>query len=385
MFSLLLAIIYLAFISLGLPDSLLGSAWPVMRLELNADLSLAGIITMLISGNTIISSLLSDRMTKKFGANVVTAVSAGLSAVALFGFSVSNSVISLCLWSIPFGLGAGAIDAALNNYVAVHYTSRHMSWLHCFWGLGASISPYIMSYCLSLGNWRNGYLSVSVIQIVLAVFLFATLPLWKNAKSSTDFIDTEERHSVGVIGALKIKGVPHILIAFFCYCAFEATAFIWTSTYLVEYRGMDENIAAGFASLFYIGLTVGRFLCGFISDRIGDKNLIRYGSLVSICALIPVMLPWKTVALVGIVILGLGCAPIYPSIIHATPYNFGKENSQAIVGIQMASAYVGSTFIPPIFGLIADHISAGWYPYFILFFAVWMFASTERLNKILNK
>jgi len=384
MISLLLPIIYLSFVSLGLPDSLLGSAWPVMRAEFHSPLSMAGIISMIICGGTIVSSLNSDRLTRKLGTGLVTSCSVALTCIALFGFSISNSVIMLCLWSIPYGLGAGAVDAALNNYVALHYSARHMSWLHAFWGVGASIGPYIMSACLADGNrWRGGYSSVSLIQLVLTFLLFATLPIWKRKTSASSAEETIQAVPLGVSGALKIRGVPYMLTAFFANCAVEATAGLWASSYLVEYHAMATESAARFASLFCLGMTAGRFLNGFIADRVGDRRLIRIGTLVMISGMCMMMIPVSEIfALTGLIIIGVGCAPVYPSIIHATPDNFGRENSQAIVGIQMASAYVGSTFIPPLFGLIANHIHIALYPYFLAVFAVLMLCMTEQLNKV---
>ena len=384
---LLLPIIYIAFISLGLPDSLLGSAWPVMYRQFGVPLSYAGIITMIIAGGTIVSSLMSDRLTKRFGAGWITAVSVMMTAVALFGFSVSGSMISLCLWAIPYGLGAGAVDAALNNYVALHYAARHMSWLHCFWGVGAAVSPYIMSYCLKRGyRWHYGYRSVAIIQIVLTVMFFMSLPLWKR-KSPDDNNSDSPVKALPLLQALKIPGVSFVLITFFSYCALETTAGLWASSYLVKSRGIEAGTAASFASLFYLGITFGRFLCGFVSEKIGDKRLIRYGILLAATGIVLIGLPVKasTLALIGLVLTGLGCAPVYPSIIHATPSNFGKENSQAIIGIQMASAYVGSTFMPPLFGVIADHISIGVYPFYLLFFAVLMLVMSECLSKLIVK
>lgn len=382
MFSLLIVIIYIAFISLGLPDSITGSAWPVMHGELGVPLSYVGIVTMIIAGCTIISGLTSDWLTRKLGAGLVTAISVAMTAVALFGFSVTESFLPLCFWAIPYGLGAGAVDAALNNYVALHYASRHMSWLHCFWGVGAATGPYIMSYALTSGaGWNNGYRIISVIQIVLTAVLFASLPMWK--KRTDEAENGEEVKSKGIVGSLKIKGVPLVLVMFFGYCALEATAGIWASSYLVEYKGTDAETAASFASLFYIGITVGRFVCGFVADKIGDRNLIRIGLAVIVAGLVMIMLPVEIngVALVGLVVVGIGCAPIYPSVIHATPANFGKENSQAIIGIQMASAYVGTTFMPPLFGIIAENINIGLYPFYMAVFAVLMVVCSEWLNK----
>ena len=384
MLSLLLAIIYIAFISLGLPDSLLGSAWPTLHAELGVPLSFAGVITMIISGGTIVSSLLSDKLTRKFGTGVVTAASVLLTAVALFGFSISSEVWMLCLWAIPYGLGAGAIDAALNNYVAIHYAARHMSWLHCMWGVGTTISPYIMSAALSGGHgWQSGYRAVSVIQFVLTAFLFFSLPLWKKQQTAETSDAKEKPRAKNV---LAIRGVVAVLICFFGYCALESTAGLWASSYLVLARGIDETTAARFASLFYIGITLGRFLCGFVADRFGDRTLIRVGLAVILVGILCVGLPLgsSALALAGLIVIGLGCAPIYPSIIHSTPHNFGEENSQAIVGIQMASAYVGSTFMPPLFGALTEVLPIGIYPLYLAVFAILMIAMSERLNRFVT-
>lgn len=384
MYLLLLSIIYIAFISLGLPDSLLGSAWPVMRLEFGAAIDFAGVISMIIAGSTIASSLLSDRLTRKLGTGLLTAVSVALTAVALLGFSMSTAIWQICLWAIPYGLGAGAIDAGLNNYVALHYSSRHMSWLHCFWGVGASVSPYIMGFFLANGgNWRGGYRSISIIQFVLTAGLFLTLSLWR-INAQKDAQEAEEAPPVGIVKAVRIPGVFYILLAFFGYCACETTAGLWASSYLVEARGVEAETAASFASLFYLGITLGRFLNGFVADRFGDKRMIRVGACVILLGTVLIVLPLSTslLALAGLIIVGLGCAPVYPSIIHATPSNFGKENSQAIIGIQMASAYAGSTFMPPVFGLIARHISMHLFPVFLAVFTLLLIVMTERLNRL---
>ena len=375
MFSLLLAIIYIAFISLGLPDSLLGAAWPVMRLQFGAPLSQAGMISMIIAGGTIVSSLLSDRLTRRLGTGLVTALSVAMTAAALFGFSISNSVTALCLWGIPYGLGAGAVDAALNNYVALHYSSRHMSWLHCFWGVGASISPYIMAAWLARGdNWQGGYRTVSLLQVALTAVLFMSLPMWK-------------KRDDGEPGAMRIPGVPAILLAFLSYCAAETTAGLWASSYLVEARGVDAGTAARFASLFYLGITFGRFLNGFVADRMGDRRMIRVGVGVMLAGMALVVLPVGSTlpALAGLIVFGLGCAPVYPSIIHATPDNFGAQNSQAIIGIQMAAAYTGSTFMPPLFGVIAGAATIRLFPGYLAFFAVMLLVMTERVNGITKR
>ena len=387
MYSLLLAIIYIAFISLGLPDSLIGAAWPVMYRELNVPISYAGIITMIIAGGTIISSLMSDRMTRKIGVGFLTSISVLMTAIALFGFSISNSFYMLCLFAIPYGIGAGGVDAALNNYVALYYKSRHMSWLHCFWGVGAMVSPYIMSYYLINGlAYNNGYRFVSFIQIGLVAILFISLPLWRKRKSISENNDANSKH-LTLKESINIKGVKLILITFFAYCALESTTGLWASSYLVEHHNISEETSAKYASLFFFGITLGRFICGFISEIVGDKKLIRYGILICISGVICLGLPINNsiLPLIGLIIIGFGCAPIYPSIIHATPTNFGRANSQAIIGLQMACAYTGSTFMPPLFGLIIGKLNISLYPLFLLCFAILMLLMSEKLNKMFLK
>lgn len=384
MYSLLLALIYLAFISLGLPDSLLGAGWPTMYGELGVPVSYMGIVSMVISGGTIVSSLMSDRLTRKFGARVVTVVSVFLTAGALFGFSFSDRFWMLILFSVPYGLGAGAIDAALNNYIALHYSARHMSWLHCFWGVGAIVSPFIMSYALTSSTWNDGCRIVGYIQLGIAALLLVTLPVWKINSKKTNAV---EQKNIGLLGALKIKGVPFILIGFFAYCAAEATAMQWASTYFVEVKHISEAQAAQFASLFYIGITAGRFLSGFVSAKIGDRRMIIIGASVLTLGIILLVIPVTAaeLSLAGFVIIGLGCAPIYPSIIHSTPANFGAENSGAIIGIQMACAYVGSTFMPPLFGLIGSATDFAILPLYLIVFVVLMLVMTELTFRTARK
>lgn len=375
MYSFLLALIYLAFISLGLPDSLLGSAWPVMHQNLGVAVSYMGIVSMVISGGTIVSSLISDKLTRKLGTRIVTVLSVLLTVIALFGFSFSTKFWMLLLFALPYGLGAGAIDAALNNYVALHYKAKHMSWLHCFWGVGTIISPFIMGYALTNSSWNDGYRIVGFIQLAILILLTATLPVWKINKNTEE----TEQKQLGVIGALKIKGVPTLLLGFFAYCAAESTAMQWASTYFVEIKMIPENQAANFASLFYIGITVGRFISGFITDKIGDKKMIILGTCILSIGIILLILPVKTyiVTFIGFIIIGLGCAPIYPCIIHSTPNNFGAENSGAIIGIQMASAYAGSTFMPPLFGVLGKLLGFKILPLYLLIFVVLMITMTE--------
>lgn len=383
MYLLLLALIYLAFISLGLPDSLLGSGWPVMHIELGVPISYMGIVSMIISGGTIISSLFSDKLTRKFGTRIVTVASVFLTVIALLGFSFSSRFWMLILFAVPYGLGAGAIDAALNNYVALHYKAKHMSWLHCFWGVGTIVSPFIMSYALANKTWNSGYRIVGFIQLGIALLLLITLPVWKIHQNTSQ----ETGKSVGLLDALKIKGVPFLLIGFLAYCAAEATTMQWASTYFVEVKGISVDRAAGFASLFYIGITAGRFISGVITDKLGDRKMILLGTGILIFGILILCLPVKsyTVAFAAFLVIGLGCAPIYPCIIHSTPYNFGPENSGAIIGIQMASAYVGSTFVPPLFGLLGNAISFSIMPVYLLLFVILMITMVEMTFRITHK
>ena len=380
MIHLLLAIIYLAFISLGLPDGLLGAAWPSMYPELGVSVSGAGAVSMTIAVGTIVSSLMSDRLTCRFGAGKVTAVSVAMTACALFGFSVCTEYWMLFLWAVPYGLGAGGVDACLNNYVALHYSSRHMSWLHCMWGVGASVGPYIMGYCLSGGHhWSGGYRLVGILQVALTIVLFLTLPLWKNRRDSAA---GEDARSVPLKAVFAIPGVKEVLTAFFCYCALEQTAALWASSYLSESRGVEPETAAFFASLFFLGITAGRALNGFLTVKFDDRTLIRGGCAIIGLGVGAMILPTgELTALAGLVLVGLGCAPIYPCIIHSTPANFGPERSQALIGVQMASAYLGTLIMPPLFGLLAQYRSLDLMPQYLGAILILMVAMHEKMLK----
>lgn len=381
MFSFLLAIIYISFISLGLPDALLGGAWPTMQIEFDVPVSYAGIISMIICFGTIASSLLSERMTKRFGTGKVTAISVAMTAFALFGFSVSDSFTMLCIIAVPYGLGAGGVDASINNYAAVHYASRHLSWLHCMWGIGASAGPYILAAAMTKGGWNLGYRWVAFVQIALTAVLFLTLPLWKEDKTPGE--SGKKAKSLSIKEILSIPGAKEIMTGFFCYCALESTAGLWASSYLVMEFGVPEETAAGLATLFYTGITVGRAISGFVTYKVSDKNMIRLGQGIITLGVLAMLLPFgEKIAMAGIVLVGLGCAPIYPCVIHSTPAHFGADKSQAIVGVQMACAYIGSCFMPPLFGIIANIISAGLLPVYIGIILVLMFTVMEKLNKI---
>ena len=384
MVHLLLAVIYLSFISLGLPDSLLGAVWPSIYQGFGVPVSYSGVIFCIISVGTVISSLQSDRLTRRFGTGGVTAISVGMTAAALFGFSVSNSFLALCLWAIPYGLGAGSVDAALNNYVALHFASRHMSWLHCMWGIGASTGPYIMGVVLSRNaGWHMGYRVIGMIQLVLTAVIGISLPLWNAGTAG----NTEERaaapaKALTLRQIFHIPGVKEVLITFFCYCSLEQTTGLWASSYLVLDRGIAPETAAGFASLFYLGITAGRALSGFLTLKWNDTQMVRMGLCVIALGLAALFLPFgQTAALAGLVLIGLGCAPIYPSIIHATPGHFGAERSQAIIGVQMASAYIGNCLMPPLFGVLADHTTIAVFPYCLLGILILMGTMHEKLQK----
>ena len=380
---LLLAIIYLSFISLGLPDALLGSAWPTMYPEFGVPISYAGVIAMIIAAGTIISSLMSDRLTRVLSAGKITAISVALTAVALFGFSFSNSFLMLCLWALPYGLGAGSVDATLNNYVALHYESRHMSWLHCMWGVGAMTGPYIMGFALTGGaGWQPGYRYIAIMQTVLTLVLIASAPMWKHQK--TQAVDTSNKNravlSLGEI--IRVPGAKSVMACFFCYCALEQTAGLWASSYLNLHKGVHVELAATFGSLFFIGITVGRALSGFLTIKFTDVQMVRAGFGIIAVGVAAMVLPAGTaVSLAGLVLIGLGCAPIYPCLIHSAPTHFGAHRSQAIIGVQVASAYVGTCLMPPLFGLIAKNIAVSLLPGYLFAILAVMALAHELLLK----
>ena len=381
MVHLLLVIIYLSFISLGLPDSLLGAAWPSMYPQLGVPISYAGAISMIIALGTVISSLQSDRITRKLGTGKVTAISVATTALALFGFSVSRSFWLLCLWAVPYGLGAGSVDASLNNYVALHYESKHMSWLHCMWGIGATVGPYIMGWALTGGlGWNRGYRIISLLQIGLTAILIFSLPLWKGRPQPADGTGGRDEGPLSLRQIVHIPGVREVMLCFFGYCSVEQTAGLWAASYLTLYRGVAPETAASFASLFFLGITVGRALSGFITLKLDDVKMVRLGLGIILLGVLIMLLPLgKTISLAGLILIGLGCAPIYPCLIHATPAHFGADRSQAIIGVQMASAYVGTCLMPPVFGLIAGALSTALLPVYLLLFLLLMAWMHEQL------
>ena len=384
MLNLLLALMYLAFVSLGLPDSMLGSAWPTMFVEFGVPVSYAGIVSAIIALGTVVSSLASDRITRKLGASKTTAISTAMTAVALLGFSLSSSFPMICLLAIPYGLGAGSIDAALNNYVSLHFASRHMSWLHCMWGVGSAIGPAIMGSVLTAGrSWSLGYLIVGIIQVVISLILFLSLPIWKKPVAEPEIDEkrkTEKPLSLKQI--VGIKGVKAVMVTFFCYCAVEATTILWASSYLNLYKGIDAETAALWGSLYVLGITVGRAISGFITIKLNDTQTTRLGEGIMVLGFVLILLPLPDIfALIGLVTFGIGSAPVYPCIIHSTPARFGADKSQALIGLQMASAYTGTCLMPPIFGLIANHIDISYFPLYIGALTVLMIAMFEVYNK----
>jgi fucose permease len=388
----LLVIIYLSFISLGLPDSLLGVAWPVMQSDIKVPLEYAGFISMTISGGTIISSFVSGTVINRLGTGKVTFISCLMTASALLGFSIAPSFVWLIVLSIPLGLGAGSVDAALNHYVATHYKAHHMSWLHCFWGVGVTTSPLIMSGFISANSWRGGYITVSIFQFVLATILFLSLPIWNRAakedKSSVNQNlndDTESQYineSDHNVKPLQIKGVKLALVSFLFYCGAEATMGLWGSSFLIHIKGMSAAVASQWVSLYFGGITVGRFLTGFFTMKISNKIIIRTGQILALVGTVFLILPFSAIfTLMGFILVGLGFAPIYPCMIHETPKRFGKEHSQKIIGYQMAFAYVGTTFLPPLLGFIASLSTIMLLPFFVMFYIGIMLFGTEKINK----
>ena len=383
MVSLLLAIIYLSFISLGLPDALLGAAWPTMCVEFDVPVSFAGMVSITISIGTIISSLCSDRVSRWLGTGKVTAISVAMTALALLGFSLSNQYWMLILFAIPYGLGAGSVDAGLNNYVALHYASRHMSWLHCMWGVGASIGPYIMGYALTGGQgWNMGYRYIALLQMALTGVLIVSIPLWKSREVVAKADPEVRGKALRFSEILTIPGAVEAMMAFFCYCALENTAILWSATYLVQCLGLDADTAASFASTVLIGITVGRGASGLLTYKFNDTNMIRIGEAVIGLGIVLMILPlgqlWR---MGGLLLVGLGCAPIFPCMLHATPAHFGAERSQALIGLEMASAYVGILVAPPFFGLIVDSYSASLMPIYCGAILILMIVMCEQVNR----
>lgn len=397
MATLLLIIIYIAFISLGLPDSLLGVAWPEMQPEFAIPASYAGFVSITGSSGTILSSLLSGRFLKRFGTGKVTFVSVLLTAVALFGFSQAPSFIWLIILAIPLGLGAGSVDAGLNDYVAKHYKAHHMSWLHCFWGIGAMTGPLIISQFISNGDsWRYGYLTISILQFALVAVLLLSIPLWNKVSVRPQLAETPTAETPqepnpftehkGILAPLKVDGVKSVLLVFLFYCGIEATVGLWSSSFLIASKGLDAATAAVWVSAFYGSITLGRFINGFITMRYSSKDIIRFGEISILIGVLLLFLPLPNIfVLFGLILIGLGCAPIFPSMLHETPARFGNEAAQNIMGFQMAVAYTGTTILPPLFGFIATNINMNLFPIFLLVYIIIMLISSEQVNAFMRR
>ena len=391
MATLLLIIIYLVFISLGLPDSLLGAAWPVMRDDLGAPLGMAGVLSITVTIGTIVSALSTSRVVRRFGTARTTLASVAMTAGALLGYSIAPSVVWLMVCSIPLGLGAGAVDSALNHYIAGHYAARHMSWLHCFWGVGVTVSPLIMAAYLDEGAWRGGYLTVGLIQSGIAAMLLMSLPLWSRMERKRDGGEARaaEPPAGEPAGGRKPKnaaGIKYALGTFLFYCGVEMTAGLWGSSYLVNAKGISADDAAMWVSIYFGGITIGRFINGFVTYRYSNKTLIRAGELLALGGTLLLLLPLPTVfSLAGFLITGLGLAPIFPSMLHETPVRFGEAHAGKIMGWQMATAYTGATVLPPLFGWLAGHVTISLFPLYLVLMAAAMLIATERLNALLER
>lgn len=415
MINLLLPLIYLAFISLGLPDALLGSAWPAIYPDFSVPVSYAGIISMIISLGTIFSSLFSDRIIAWLGTGKVSAFSVALTAGAILGFSYSPNFWVLCICAIPYGLGAGSIDVALNNYVALHFKSTHMNWLHCCWGIGATLGPYIMGISLAAGgSWKTGYWYIAWLQLLITAILFLSLPLWKRCESLTETVspnksgenssqaDRSGNPSAANLGdtsgasnsqarprplklsqVIKIRGVKEMMTCFFCYSILEQTTGLWAATYLKLFKGMDAASAAAFAGMLFLGVTLGRAVSGFLAIRFNDQQMIRLGIVLAAVGLVILLIPGSAgLAVWAMILIGLGCSPIYPAMIHVTPLIFGKEHSRAVIGVQMASSYVAVLDMPPLFGLIASNLSVGLLPLYLAGALVVFVLMQRRLSRL---
>ncbi len=436
MATLFLIVIYLAFISLGIPDSMLGAAWPVMHGDIGAPFGSAGLLSIVASGGTIISSLASGRLIQRLGTGVVTLISCCLTAGALLGFAFVPTLAWLIVLCIPLGLGAGAVDSGLNHFVAANYKAHHMSWLHCFWGVGATAGPIIMSHYISTeGSWRSGYTAVAVIQFVLVLILLFTLPLWKKvadlrqsertaeesqrakgassdsliihgdteaASSTVSEVTTEQPQDARNqsnsskestadtpttrAGLFRVPGVRFTLLTFFFYCGVETTVGLWGASFLVGSRQIEPGLAAGWISLYFAGITIGRLITGFLTLRVTNRMLILLGQLCSAVGALLLILPLPgELLMTGLILIGIGLAPIFPGLLHETPARFGTANSARLMGYQMAVAYTGITLLPPLFGLVASYVHIGWFPYVIMAFILIMLFCSERVIRAIGQ
>ena len=358
----LLVVIYIAFIGLGVPDSLVGSAWPAIHTELNIPVEAVSVLTFIISGCTVLSSMFSAGILNKFGTSKVTAFSTGMTALALFGFSVAPSFGVMIPIAVVLGLGAGAIDSGLNNYVALNFKASHMNFLHCFYGVGVSLSPYLMSQALRLVDWRGGYRYAFYVQFAIAVMLIFSIPLWKKSSSSEESSE-ELVTSLSIKEMIKKPEVIQVWVIMLVTNAIEYACGVWGSTYLVEEKGFNIEHGALALTIYYVGMSIGRFLSGLLANKIKTWKRIFIGSVILAPAILVMLLPLPAVfSVVGLFLIGLGNGSIYPNMIHLTPHNFGKEVSQSIMGSQIAFAYIGVMLAPPTVSLISGVFSMKVYP-----------------------
>jgi len=386
MATLLLIIIYISFIGLGIPDSLFGTAWPSIYADFHLPISFASFVSIIISSGTIISSLISAKVISLFGTNKVSAFSTAMTAFALLGFSVSDNFLLLCLFAIPLGLGAGAIDTALNNYVSLHYSATHMSFLHCFYGIGVTVSPYILSLVVgSDAGWRGGYRIAFGIQLCIAFILFLTLPIWKKAHCQNSAGTEQAAKALTFKEIARIPGVRLMWCLFVTSCAIECTCGGWGSTYLVEYKHMDAVTAARMVMLYYMGMALGRFLSGILAARLSSWQIIRIGQWILAIALVILILPVPAgISAAGLFMVGLGNGPMFPNFNYLTPQNFGADISQSVMGTQMAMSYIGIMLAPAVCGVLGQFINMGIFPVYLLVFYVAMVISTRKVKIVLG-
>lgn len=389
-----LIVIYFVFISLGLPDSLLGAAWPAMRLDLGAELGAAGLIAMVVSSGTILSSMHSGRLIGRLGTGKLTLASNALTALALVGFSRADSLAWMLVMAALLGLGAGAVDAAMNHFVADNYEAHHMNWLHSFWGIGATFGPLVVAFFIAWqDSWRNGYLAVAGIQLVVVATLLATLAMWEKVASSRRGSREEESAAEAMggdaangAGVFRIPGVKHSLAAFFFCTGTEMTVGLWGASYLAEIGGMVSEAAAGWIAMYFGGITLGRVATGFIAMRLSNRRLILMGQLTALLGSVVFLLPMDMdIRKFSLLLIGLGLAPNFPGMVHETPRRFGKGNSARLIGYQMAAASLGATLLPPAFGLLANQVGIFLLPFVIFLFLLLLAVNSERIYSVMGK
>lgn len=363
MATLLLIVIFIDFIGLGIPDSLFGAAWPAINSDFGLPISAANAVTVTMTVCSIISSLMSAKLTEKFSTSKIAAVSTALTAVGLFGFSISKNIYMMFFFTLFLGFGAGAIDAVLNNYVAVHYRASHMNFLHCFYGIGVTLSPYLMSLALKNRSWQSGYHLAFIIQLVISIIAFASLPLWqKNGRLSESSDEKSEKSSFAEL--IKLPGIKSTWLVFFGSCALEYVGGTWSSSFLVNSRGITVDRAALFVTVYYGGIAFGRFLSGIFSSKLKPQQIILIGTILIIPAIFLVSQPFiPNLIAVGMFLIGLGNGPLYPNMVHLTPIRFGAQRSQAVMGSQMAAAYIGILSMPTLTGFLAQKFSTDIFPY----------------------